>query len=205
MPLALSATIPRLARRVRDNDVLRLATLLAAAAFFADWASKSWALDHLEGSTMPLGALTLGVARNEAFAFSAGYGQVSPWLVVCARLAALIIIVLLCRRIAGLLDRRNACGVALVLAGGFGNAADLVFRGGAVVDFIGAGPFVFDWAGELIQLHVVFNAADIFILMGIGLLAPLIQRLGKAAQRRLAAWESRVLARATSSSSSSAP
>jgi lipoprotein signal peptidase len=190
---AVSKGTRGLFRRVKDHHVLRLAKLLAAAAFLLDWSTKSWALQHLDGTSMPLGALTLGVARNEAFAFSAGDGQVSALLVICVRLAALISIILVCRRVTGLLSKRNACGVALLLAGGFGNAADLLFRGGAVVDFIGAGPFTFDWAGESMQMHVVFNAADLFILVGIGLMAPLIQHVARAVQRRFVAWESRLL------------
>jgi lipoprotein signal peptidase len=177
-----------------QHRVFRLATLLGTAAFLLDWATKSWALRSLHGSVHPLGALTLFVARNEAFAFSARHGELMTWLVVSVRVAMILLIVLLCRQLAQQLSRRSACGAALLLAGGLGNSADLLFRGGAVVDFIGAGPFTFHLAGgEAVRMHLVFNAADIFILLGIALLAPAIQQLSRAIQRNLAAWERRIL------------
>ncbi|MBR9988957.1 MAG: hypothetical protein KFH98_04330, partial [Gemmatimonadetes bacterium] len=78
-----------LAHRLRAllaHDVLRFAVLVAAAAFLLDWATKSWALDTLEHAAVPLGALVLGVERNEALAFSAGAGTLPPWLVIGIRL-----------------------------------------------------------------------------------------------------------------------
>ncbi|HSL71478.1 MAG TPA: signal peptidase II, partial [Longimicrobiales bacterium] len=117
-----------LGRRLVAHDVLRLAALVALAAFLADWASKSWALDSLNGSTAPLGALVLGVERNDAFAFSSGSSVVPPQLVIAARLFALIGIAFLARR-ALARSRRSAAGFGLLLGGGFGNAADLAFRG----------------------------------------------------------------------------
>lgn len=172
---------------------MRLATLLGTAAFLFDWATKSWALRYFDDTSFPLGSLTLRVARNEAFAFSTHAGEVTTGLVLCVRVAMVIGIVLLCRRLALLLSRRTACGAALVLAGGLGNSADLLFREGAVVDFIGAGPFTIDWAGEPVHFHFVFNAADVFVVLGIVLLAPLISHTGRAVQRRFAAWERGVL------------
>lgn len=186
-------------RRILEEDVLRLAVLLAVAAFLADWATKSWALYHLDEAITPLGALTLGVARNEGFAFSTGAGLVAPWIIVAARLLALAAILLLSRRVTAL-SRRYACGFALLLAGGFGNAADLIFRGGAVVDFIGAGPFTFDWSGRLVHMHFVFNAADLFILAGIVLIAPLIRQFARATRQRFQQWENRLLTGGASSS-----
>jgi lipoprotein signal peptidase len=177
------------------HDVLRLATLVALAAFLADWATKSWALRSLEGLQVPFGALVLGVERNDGFAFSTAAGQVEPWMVVSVRLVALAAVLLLSRRLA-MRSRRYACGAALLLGGGFGNAADLIFRNGAVVDFIGAGPFVFDWAGDLVHMHIVFNVADLAIVAGLVLVAPLIRGIALTAQQRLARWEARWLARA---------
>lgn len=191
MAPAVAGRMHHLARRALKHDVLRFAVLVAVAAFLFDWATKSWAL-HLLDETLPLSSLTLGVTRNDGFAFSAGAGAVPPMLIVATRVAALIIIVLLAGRIA-VRSRRHACGIALLLAGGVGNAADLLFRGGAVVDFIGAGPFIFDWSGSLFHIHFVFNAADIFILVGIVLAAPLIRRVGRAIQQRCADWEQRWL------------
>ena len=187
----LRSLVRRAVRRVRAHDLLRLATLVAVAAFLADWATKSWALHTLVG-TMPLGSLLLGVERNEAFAFSSGAGAVSPALVIGVRLCALVAIAWLSHRVA-VRTRRYAAGVGLLLGGGFGNAADIVFRGGAVVDFIGAGPFRFEWSGELVHFHFVFNIAELAILIGLGLVAPVIRHAALGAQRRIARWEARLL------------
>jgi lipoprotein signal peptidase len=189
----LSKLIPGLRSFVR-HEVLRRATLIAIAAFLADWATKSWALQAVHDASIPLGVFTLGVHRNDAFAFSSGAGKVAPELVVAVRILALIAVVYLSRRIVST-SARYATGVAFVLAGGFGNAADLIFRGGAVIDFIGAGPFSFNWGGERIHLGFVFNAADIAIFLGLGLIAPQIQLWARERQRRLAAWEDRWLKR----------
>lgn len=194
--LVKSALASHLLARYRSlsaHGPLRLATLLGTAAFLMDWATKSWALQNLPGRSFPLGSLTLFIARNDAFAFSSQNGVLTTGLVVVVRLATVLLVILLCRKLSVLLSRRTACGAALLLAGGLGNSVDLLFRGGAVVDFIGAGPFSFDWAGGEMHMHLVFNAADLFILMGVGLLAPLIGELARALQRRIAAWERSVL------------
>jgi lipoprotein signal peptidase len=173
-------------RRLLTNDVLRMATLLALAAFALDSASKSWALQNLEDMTVPVGGLVFGVERNEGFAFSAGAGLIPTWLVAGARLAVLLLIILAARGVAAS-SRRYACGVALLLAGGFGNTVDLLFRDGAVVDFIGAGPLVLGWADRIVHTYFVFNAGDLAILIGLVLVAPMIREMGRTLQGRLAA------------------
>ena len=189
----LSKLIPGLRSFVR-HEILRRATLIAIAAFLVDWVTKSWALQAWNDVTLPLGAFTLGVHRNDAFAFSSGAGKVAPEIVVAVRVLALLTVVYLSRRIVTT-SVRYATGIAFVLAGGFGNAADVVFRGGAVIDFIGAGPFSFNWAGERVHLGFVFNAADIAIFLGLGLIAPQIQLWARDKQRRLAEWEARWIKR----------
>lgn len=164
--------------------------LVAAAAFLLDWATKSWALETLEHAAMPLGALMLGVERNDALAFSTGSGHLPAAVVVAMRLAALAGVMFLWLRV-GARNRRLAAGFALLIAGGSGNAADMLFRGGAVVDFIHAGPF--HVRGELVHAGIVFNAADIAILLALGLLAPLIHEWSAGGQRRIATWEARWL------------
>ena len=172
------------------HDLLRFATLVATAAFLLDWATKSWALETLEHAAVPLGALMLGVERNDALAFSAGTGQLPPEFVVALRLTAISAVLLLAWQV-GARNRRYAAGFALLLAGGAGNVADMLFRGGAVVDFIHAGPIAL--GGGIVHAGIVFNAADVAILLALGLLAPLIHEWSTGSQRRLAAWESRWL------------
>lgn len=192
-PAPVSA-LPRFIRDLANREVLRLMLILTATAFLADWASKAWALDRLGDSVVLLGVVSLGVFRNEGFAFSTGHGEVSVMLVAALRIVALATILLVSRRFAHLLSRRSAYGVALVFAGGFGNVADLFFRG-AVVDFIGAGPLEIGGPEAPLQMHVVFNVADVFIVVGLGMMAPCIHRGAKAVQRRITAWERRMLSR----------
>ncbi|MEX2285394.1 MAG: signal peptidase II [Gemmatimonadota bacterium] len=172
-----------------QQEIMRLAALVATAAFLADWASKSWALDALKHASASLGSLVLELETNHAFAFSDGAASVSPQTVIGVRLIALLVIAVVFGRIL-MRDRRSAAGTGLILGGGFGNATDVAFRGG-VVDFIGAGPLTLDYAGDPIQLHFFFNTADLAILLGIGLMAPMINLYALAAQRRLGEWETR--------------
>lgn len=178
-----------LVRAFLAHDVLRFATLVAAAAFLLDWATKSWALQSLQYAAVPIGALTLDVERNDAFAFSMASGQVPAALVFALRLVMLAGALLIFVRV-GARSRRIAAGFALLIAGGSGNAADLIFRGGEVVDLIHAGPFQ---VGGVMHAGIVFNTADIAILLALGLLGPLIRDWSVAAQGRLGEWESRWL------------
>jgi lipoprotein signal peptidase len=143
------------------------------AAFLLDWTTKTWALHNVSQSALALGSLTLGVARNDGFAFSAGAGIISPWMILLARLAVLVTLGMFAFRVAEF-TRLRAMGLALLFAGGFGNAADIVFRNGAVVDFIGTGQ------------GFVFNIADVLILAGLLMSAPLIRLMGRYVRQRLA-------------------
>jgi lipoprotein signal peptidase len=196
MPEAAPTPIARALRRFIVDDVLRFATLLAVAVFVIDWATKTWALQHLYGASVPLGSLTLGVERNTAFAFSAGEGRFTPEFIIAARFAALVVLITLSRRVVTA-NRRFAAGFALLLAGGCGNAADMAFRDGAVVDFIGAGPFAFAWASG-VPFHIVFNVADLAVLFGLLLIAPVIRTWALEAQRWLSRVEQQLLERIAS-------
>lgn len=176
--------------------VLPLFLLLTLAAFLLDWTTKSWALSALAHGSLPLGPLTLGVARNEGFAFSAGSGVVPPWLIVAARVGVLAVLALFAFRLVAM-TRRHAAGMALLFAGGLGNAADLVFRGGAVVDFIGAGPYTVTAGGALYYSHFVFNVADVLIFAGLFFAAPLIGLMGRQVRQQLG--RAAVLVRGTAS------
>jgi lipoprotein signal peptidase len=165
------------------NDVLRTGALLAVAAFAFDSATKSWALQNVEDTAVPLGNLVLAVERNEGFAFSAGAGMIPTWLVAGARLALLLAIILAARGVAAS-SHRYACGLGLLVAGGFGNTVDVIFRG-AVVDFIATGPIVFGWADRLVHTYFVFNAGDLAILIGVVLVAPLIRGWATTVRLRL--------------------
>lgn len=173
----------------------RTALLLMAAAFLMDWASKSWALNVLNDDVVPLGALSLEVARNDAFVLSAGAGAVSPTFVLSVRLLGLLLLLLLLLSRADTLSRRSVIGVSLLVAGGLGNAADLIFRNGAVVDFISTGLLTYRFYGEPVQFGLVFNIADVWVFAGVYLLWPQFREVGLQVRRRLARLERRVLAR----------
>jgi signal peptidase II len=181
---------------VKDDQLQRIALLLMTAAFLADWATKSWALNVLGGDVMPLGALWLEVARNDAFVLSAGAGALSPTLVVSVRLLGLLLLLLLLQR-ADALSQRSIVGVALLVAGGLGNAADLIFRDGAVVDFISTGPMTFSLYGYPVHFGLVFNVADLWVFAGVFLLWPQFRQVGLTVRARLAGFERRVLGRVT--------
>jgi lipoprotein signal peptidase len=143
------------------------------AAFLLDWATKSWALQNVSQSALAVGSMTLSVARNDGFAFSAGSGFVSPWLIVLARLGVLAGLGLFAFRVAEF-TRLRAVGLALLFAGGLGNAADMILRNGAVVDFIGTGH------------GFVFNIADLLILAGMVASASLIRLMARYVRQGLA-------------------
>lgn len=176
--------------------MFRLATVVALAAFLLDWATKSWAVATVTGGMIPVGMFALTVVHNDAFAFSSGSGALSAANVLAVRMSMILLVTLLAVRL-NTLDRRSAFGFALLIAGGLGNAADVIFRGGAVVDFISTTPITFTVAGEPLDMQFVFNIADVWVFVGIYLLWPLFRRLGIRAQERVAALERRILARAT--------
>lgn len=180
------------ARHLGTHELARLMILVAVAAFLADWGGKHWAFTRLGDAMIPLGALTLGVVRNEGFVFSTGHGVLFFGGVALARLIALAVLLVLCYRGAKMLDWHYAFGAALIVAGGLGNTTDLFFRGG-VVDFIWVNPIAVDGLEALLEMNLVFNLADLFILIGIGMVAPLIQKSGRVIQGRVSRYEMRIL------------
>ena len=191
----MAATILLLRRfgaSLLGNEPFRLAALAALTALELDWATKSWALHALTGP-MPLGDLTLGVEHNTAFAFSTGAGAVSRELVAAVRLLAVTALVLMAGTL-GLRERRHAAGLGLIVGGGLGNSGDLLFRTHGVVDFIGAGPFALRLGGQEMAFGLIFNIADLSVLIGIALLAPLIRLWAIAAHVRIRQWQRRWLA-----------
>lgn len=187
--IALSAR--RSGATLVHNELVRLAVLVTIAALQLDWVTKSWALQALHG-TMPVGGLLLGVEHNPAFAFSTGAGMVSQELVASVRLGALTLLVVLAVTL-GLRARRYAAGVGLILGGGLGNTVDLLLRSHGVVDFIGAGPFSLRLGDRDVVFALVFNAADVAVLVGVVLLAPVIRQWAIAAQQRIGEWGRRWL------------
>lgn len=174
------------------RDVVRLSALVMVAVLLADVASKNWALAAVGGGYVDLGLLGLTVVENDGLALSAGAGVLSRATVLAVRLTALAAVLLLAWRFAPY-SRRLAVGFALILGGGLGNTLDVVFRDGAVVDFISTSATAGLGAGPPVPTGLVMNLADVWILAGIPLLHPLFRILGLAAQRRFRHVEARVL------------
>jgi len=138
----------------------------AAAVYFADQASKAWAVRRLRlGETVSVfgDAVRLGYAENPGIAFGRLQegGQFGRWMLVA--LASLAVTGLLAylfrtRRT----DDRVLGAIALLLAGVGGNLTDRV-RFGYVVDFIEVFIGSYQWP--------TFNVADAAICTGAVLLA----------------------------------
>jgi signal peptidase II len=189
-------SLPRLQHAtVTDSraGLARLTGLVAVAVFLTDVASKNWALEAASRGQGHLGPTALTVVQNDGLAFSIGAGVLDSPAVLALRLAVLGVVLLLAWRF-GPERHRFAVGFALVLGGGLGNAADVMLRDGAVVDFIHAAQLGRALGGT--PTHgPVFNLADLWILVGLALLFPLFRILGLAVQRRLQAVEGRLLGR----------
>ena len=157
-------------RRLPFVLVLALATSLVGC----DQATKHLARTRLTGgapTTLVRGALDLRLRENVGAAFSL-LGDLPaavrrPVLLAFPLVATPLLVLLLWRR------RRAAwpttLGLALVLGGTVGNLLDRALRDGRVTDFV------------FVHHYAVFNAADVFLVVGIGLLVLARPRAAPAA------------------------
>ena len=141
----------------------RLGLLLAAASVLvtADQLVKLWAYSALApGASLALRGpvdLTLLLNRSNAFGTAPDFGEATRWMLVAFNLAV-------ASALAYLVWSRQQrwpafLGCAFIVAGGIGNAVDRVWLG-AVIDMFDASEVGFQW---------VFNLADVFVDIGIGL------------------------------------
>jgi signal peptidase II len=191
MPTETTPFAPRKSRPL----LIMLASLVVYTAL--DLGSKEWALDHLsrerpgekpalcvpspEGHTpyqrLPLaprplveGVLKLNYAENCGAAFSmlrTAPAALRATVFGVATLAALAVLMVMFVRGTG--GVAFVAAVPLIAAGAIGNLSDRV-RHGFVVDFFQVDPRLFNYP--------VFNVADIWIAVGVGLL--LLDNLGKS-------------------------
>ncbi|MGQ0434668.1 MAG: signal peptidase II [Microthrixaceae bacterium] len=133
----------------------------AATAVAIDQVSKHWALAALrDGPIALVGSLRLNLTFNDGAAFSLGGGRTT----LIALLAVAVSLVLL--RVGMRAEERLwAIGLGLIFGGAVGNLVDRALRsgsgflGGHVVDFID------------LTWWPVFNLADTFLWIGVGVLA----------------------------------
>ena len=151
-------------RRVQERRAARTLTLrgatrarlllagIAAAAFAADQATKTWAVHRLRrGPVHVVGPLDLRLTYNTGGAFGLGGGR-APFFMA----AAVVLVVVLVRLGRADRGRLPAIALGLLVGGAAGNLADRLFRhaAGGVVDFIHLG-----W-------WPTFNVADAAITCG---------------------------------------
>jgi len=158
-----AATLP-----VPIPGAFRIGLPMAVALLLADQASKWWVLEHLDLPTLrnqavltlgPFGIdLTMVWNRGVTFGLLSGDGPLNH--VVLALLAAAIAGFLL-RWLARAETRLVALALGAIIGGAIGNVIDRL-RFGAVVDFIRAHAWGWDW--------YVFNIADAGIVCGVTVL-----------------------------------
>ncbi len=86
-----------------------------------------------------------------------------------ARISILVLTATLLRTAMG--SKPAQFGIALMAAGGAGNLIDRVFNDGAVIDFVSIG-----FAGLRTG---IFNIADVSIIAGVLLFAPILRRTSR--------------------------
>jgi signal peptidase II len=142
---------------------LRVGVLLGAVLVLLtiDQLTKLWASSALmPGDSINLRGpvdLTLVLNRSNAFGIAPDFGEATRWMLAALNLAV-------ASALAYLVWSREQrwpafCACAFIIAGGIGNAIDRI-RLGAVIDMFDASEIGFNW---------VFNVADVFIDIGIGL------------------------------------
>lgn len=134
--------------------------VICIAIIILDILTKLWAITGLKPiSTIPLweGVFNLTYVENRGAAF--GIFQDGRWFFIVATVIILALVLHTAFRFKGK-SRILSFGLSFVTAGAVGNLIDRIFRG-FVVDFL-------DF--RLIQFPV-FNVADIFVCVGMGLVA----------------------------------
>lgn len=139
-------------------------SLLLLASFVLlvlDQLTKLWAYNVLTpGHSIALSGpidLTLVFNRSNAFGIAPDMGEATRWLLLVLNLA---VVSALAYFIWTREEPRTALlGSSFIIAGGIGNAIDRIWLG-AVIDMFDASEIGFIW---------VFNAADVFIDIGVGL------------------------------------
>jgi signal peptidase II len=146
---------------------LKLMVPLLLVTIFIDQLSKVWASAYLKSGprfSYLYDTIRISYAENHGAFLSLGT-SLSPnvrfWIFtvfVGVFLTALLVYLLIGKQI----DRISLIALTLVLAGGFSNFVDRAMNNGGVVDFLNMG------LGSL--RTGIFNIADVYIMIGAGLI-----------------------------------
>ena len=136
------------------NKTVKLIVILVTIFIIIDQASKIFANNFIDG-TIGNEILKFEIANNTGLAF--GFNDGSNVKNIFIMSFVLIIVIRFVKNQIELIDTKTAVALSMVLAGGFGNLIDRIFRG-AVLDFI------------KIYKFPIFNLADVLVFIGAVLL-----------------------------------
>lgn len=136
------------------NKTVKLIVILVTMFIIIDQASKLFADNFIDG-TIGNEILKFEIANNTGLAF--GFNDGSNVKNIFIMSFVLIIVIRFVKNQIELIDTKTAVALSMVLAGGFGNLIDRIFRG-AVLDFI------------KIYKFPIFNLADVLVFIGAVLL-----------------------------------
>lgn len=153
-----------------NSGAIAVALITVAIVFALDRLSKSWALSNLQmhsSQTFIDGFLKFTLTTNTGAAFSLGSNN-GAFMTITAVVLTLALIAWLGSRIVRgtAIPIAELVGLCCIIGGSLGNLADR-FTQGHVTDFLEFAFFTFP----------VFNVADAFINIGLGLV--LLSRIGK--------------------------
>ena len=132
------------------NKTVRLIVILVTIFIIVDQASKLLVSNLIDGQ-VGNDIFAFQIANNTGMAFGFNDGSNVKNIFIMA--FVLIIVIRFVKNQIELIDTKTAVALSMVLAGGFGNLIDRIFRG-AVLDFI------------KIYKFPIFNLADVLVFIG---------------------------------------
>jgi lipoprotein signal peptidase len=154
---------------LRSASLERLAAI-ASVVFIADFASKRWALTHLETLSSSGPGLHLAVVNNTRLAWGLETGGFELEVTALATIAIVLVIARIARQLTAV-DSSAPTMLALLLGAGAANLADALIPPHGVVDFIAV--------TTVSGVSTAFNVADVAAAIGLGLCARTAWRIGQ--------------------------
>lgn len=132
------------------NKTVRLIVILVTIFIMIDQASKLL-VSNLKQDSIGDKIFKIEIINNTGLAF--GFNDGNNIKNIFIMIFVLIIVIRFIKNQIELIDTKTAVALSMVLAGGFGNLIDRIFRG-AVLDFI------------RIYKFPIFNVADVLVFIG---------------------------------------